>query len=95
MPARITIRQPARCGRAGDVEDPHHRQELRRTHLRDAVVVTGGDQVRADQAVGARAADEERAGENPERARLHREAKRRDRRHGARRLRRRSDSRSP
>ena len=66
MAARIAIGEPSRRRRAEDVEDAHEREQLRRSHLRDAVVVAGGDQVRADETVRAGAADEERAGQEPE-----------------------------
>ena len=87
--ARVAVREPARGGRADDVEDAHHRQQLGRAHLGDAVVVARGDEVRADEAVGARAADEERPGQQPERRRpqraraARRAAPARARRHGA------------
>ena len=68
-PAAPAVRQPARPGRPYQVEHAHEREQARRPDLGDAVVVRRGDEVGADQAIGGRAADEERGGEQPEVAR--------------------------
>ena len=65
--ARIeSIRQPAAGRGADEIEYAHHRQQAGGAHFGDAVVHAGRNEVRTDQAVGARAADEEAAGEEPE-----------------------------
>src|SRR4051812_30374205 len=66
---RVPVGQPARGCRPDDIEDPHHREQLRRSDLRNPVIVTRGDEMRADEAVRARTADEERPGQDPERPR--------------------------
>ena len=71
-PAAVeSVGEPARGGGADEVEDPHRRQHARRLHLEDAVVHARGDEVGADEAVGAGAAHEERPGEEPEVAHGH------------------------
>src|SRR3712207_8775764 len=49
MAARVPVGEPAGGGGSDDVEDPHHRQQLRRAHLADAMVVAGRDEVCADR----------------------------------------------
>ena len=66
-PARVVaVGQPARRDRADDVEHADRGEQAGALHLREPVVRAGGDEVRADQAVRGRAADEEREHEQLE-----------------------------
>ncbi|KAG1189548.1 hypothetical protein G6F35_014070 [Rhizopus arrhizus] len=62
--------QPTRGRGAHQVEDAHDRQQAGCLDFQHAVVAAKRDQVRADQAVGGEAADEEGREQEPERAGL-------------------------
>ena len=65
--ARIdAVGQPAARDRADEVEEAHDRERARGGHGGEPVVDRVRDEVLADEAVGRGAADEERAGEEPE-----------------------------
>ena len=70
--ARVpAVGQPAAGERAHEVEEAHDGQRPGGRDGREAVVHGVRDEVLADQAVGGRAAHEERAGQEPEVARPH------------------------
>ncbi len=60
------VGQPAGADGADEIEDAHHRQHARRGDGRQPVIVAQRDEMGLDQAVGAAAADEERAEQHPE-----------------------------
>ena len=74
------VGQPARTDGAEEIEETHHRQHARRGHGCQAVIVAQGDEVGLDQAIGAAAADEERAEQHPEDRRPRRILEHNDRR---------------
>ncbi len=65
-PAVITVGQPARRHRPGDVEDADHREQARGPDLWDTAVDRRWDQVGADQAIRRESADEEAGRQQPE-----------------------------
>ena len=68
QPARVVaIGEPARAEGADEVEDADHGEQAGGRHLGHAVIHRGRDQVRPDQPVRRRAADEEAPREQPER----------------------------
>ena len=67
LPVVEAVGQVARERRADEVEGAHHRQHAGGRHGGQAVVAAERDEVRLHQAVGAEAADEEGAGQDPER----------------------------
>ncbi len=68
--AVVAVGQPAGHRRADQVEHAHRREQRRALHLRHPVVAAHREQMRADVAVRARAADEEPEEQQPEVARL-------------------------
>ena len=60
------VGQPAGTDGADEIEDAHHRQHAGRGDRRQPVIVAQRDEMGLDQAVGAAAADEERAEQHPE-----------------------------
>ncbi|CAG9187835.1 hypothetical protein BVI2075_100029 [Burkholderia vietnamiensis] len=75
----VTVGQPSRQRRAEQVEHAHRGQQRRALHFGHPVVAAHRDQVRADVAVGARAADEEAEEQQPEVARTARPQQRAER----------------